>query len=50
MPPELNTRSIVEVPELFVSGLLQDSELPTILGSVAFGRAISLEQGLVILT
>jgi hypothetical protein len=26
MPPERNTRSIVEVPELFVSGLLHESD------------------------
>ena len=39
MPPEWNTRSIVEVPELFVSGLLQESDWPTLLGSTAFSRA-----------
>ena len=27
MPPEWNTRSIVEVPELFVSGLLHEFRL-----------------------
>ena len=39
MPPEWNTRSIVEVPELFVFGLLHASERPTWLGSAAFSRA-----------
>jgi hypothetical protein len=39
MPLERNTRSIVEVPELFVSGLLHESDCPTLLGSVAFSRA-----------
>jgi hypothetical protein len=39
MPLEWNTRSTVEVPELFVCGLLQASELPTLLGSAAFSRA-----------
>jgi hypothetical protein len=39
MPPERNTRSIVEVPELFVSGLLHESDWPTLLGSTAFSRA-----------
>ena len=29
MPPERNIRSIVEVPELFVSGLLHESDWPT---------------------
>jgi hypothetical protein len=28
MPPERNTRSIVEVPELFVCGLLHESDCP----------------------
>jgi hypothetical protein len=40
IPPELNTRRIVEVPALFVCGLFQDSELPTLLGLAAFSRAI----------
>src|SRR5712671_3778908 len=39
MPPEWNTRSIVEVPELFVSGLLHESDWPTLLGSTPFSRA-----------
>ena len=39
MPPEWNTRSIVEVPELLVSGLLHESDWPTLLGSTAFSRA-----------
>src|SRR6516162_7342037 len=39
MPPEWNTRSMVEVPELFVSGLLHESDWPTLLGSTAFSRA-----------
>jgi hypothetical protein len=39
MPPEWNTRSIVEVPELFVSGLLHESDWPILLGSTAFSRA-----------
>ena len=39
MPPERNTRSIVEVPELLVSGLLHESDRPTLLGSAAFSRA-----------
>src|SRR5215469_17748046 len=39
MPPEWNTRRIVEVPEAFVCGLLHDSEFPTLLGSAAFSRA-----------
>jgi len=39
MPPEWNTRSIVEVPELFVSGLLHESDWPTLLGLTAFSRA-----------
>ena len=37
MPPEWNTRSMVEVPELLVSGLLHESDWPTFLG--AFNRA-----------
>ena len=37
MPPEWNTRSMVEVPELLVSGLLHESDWPTLLG--AFSRA-----------
>src|SRR6516225_2873773 len=40
MPPEWNTWSTVEVPEFFVCGLLQASELPTLLGSAAFSRAM----------
>ena len=36
MPPERNIRSIVEVPELFVSGLLHESDWPTLFGSTAF--------------
>ena len=39
MPPEWNTRSMVEVPELLVSGLLHESDWPTLLGSTAFNRA-----------
>src|SRR5215831_16675666 len=39
MPPEWNTRSMVDVPELFVCGLLHDSDPPTLLGSAAFSRA-----------
>src|SRR5712675_2537295 len=39
MPPEWNTWSIVEVPELFVSGLLHESDWPTLLGSTPFSRA-----------
>jgi hypothetical protein len=39
MPPERNTLSMVEVPELFVSGLLHGSDWPTLLGSTAFSRA-----------
>src|SRR6185437_5444731 len=39
MPPEWNTLSMVEVPELFVSGLLHESDWPTLLGSTAFSRA-----------
>jgi len=39
MPPERNIRSIVEVPELFVSGLLHESDWLTLLGSTAFSRA-----------
>src|SRR6516164_6060166 len=39
MPPERNTRSMVELPELLVSGLLHESDWPTLLGSVAFSRA-----------
>src|SRR5580704_82506 len=39
MPPEWNTRSVVELPELFVSGLLHESDWPTLLGSTAFSRA-----------
>src|SRR5215472_147685 len=39
MPPERNTRSMVELPELLVSGLLHESDSPTLLGSVAFSRA-----------
>src|SRR5215472_14545826 len=40
MPPEWNTRTTVEVPELRVFGLLQPSERPTWLGSAAFSRAM----------
>jgi hypothetical protein len=39
MPPEWNTRSMVQVPELLVSGLLHESDWPTLLGSTAFSRA-----------
>lgn len=39
MPPEWNTRKMVEVPELCVCGLLQLSERPAWLGSAAFSRA-----------
>jgi hypothetical protein len=39
MPPERNTRSIVEVPELFVSGLFHESDWATLLGAIAFSRA-----------
>ena len=39
MPPERNTRSMVELPELLVSGLFHESDWPTLLGSVAFSRA-----------
>ena len=39
MPPECKTRSMVEVPELFVRGLPHSSERPTWLGSAAFSRA-----------
>src|SRR5580704_9731805 len=39
MPPEWNTRSMIEVPELLVSGLLHESDWPTLLGSTAFSRA-----------
>src|SRR5438132_752523 len=39
MPLEWNTRSILEVPELLVCGLLHASEAPTWLGSAAFSRA-----------
>ena len=39
MPREWNTRSILEVPELFVCGLLHASERPTWLGSASFNRA-----------
>src|SRR5215831_14224235 len=39
MPPERNTRSMVELPELLVSGLLHESDWPTVLGSAAFSRA-----------
>src|SRR6516162_5258873 len=40
MPPERNTRSIVEVPEVFVCGLLHASERPALAGSAAFSRSI----------
>src|SRR6516162_1181577 len=40
MPREWNTRSIVEVPEVFVWGLLHVSERPALAGSVAFSRAM----------
>src|SRR6516162_8345342 len=40
MPPERNTRSIVEVPEVFVCGVLQASERPTLAGSAAFSRSM----------
>ena len=39
MPPEWNTFSMVEVPEVLVCGLLQVSERPTELGWAAFSRA-----------
>src|SRR5215472_9224281 len=39
MPPEWNTRSMVEVPDAFVWGLLHASERPTRPGSAAFSRA-----------
>ena len=39
MPAEWNTLSIVEVPRLFVRGLLHVSERPTWLGSAAFKRS-----------
>ena len=39
MPPEWNTRSMVEVPDVFVCGLLHDSARPTRLGSAALSRA-----------
>src|SRR5215470_18739167 len=39
MPPERNMRSIVEVPEFFVCGLLHESDSPTLLGSAVFSRA-----------
>ena len=39
MPPEWNTRSMVEVPELLVSGLLHESDWPTLPGAAAFTRA-----------
>jgi hypothetical protein len=32
-------RSIVELPEFFVCGLLHESDSPTLLGSAAFSRA-----------
>ncbi len=40
MPPDRNTRSIVEVPELFVCGLLHAAERPTSAGSAALSLAI----------
>src|SRR5215472_2825602 len=40
MPREWNTRSIVEVPEVLVWGLLHASERPTLAGSAAFSRSI----------
>src|SRR6516162_4579005 len=40
MPCERNTRTIVEVPEVFVCGLLQASERPTLAGSAAFSRSM----------
>jgi hypothetical protein len=36
MPCEWKTRTMVEVPELFVCGLLHVSERPTWIGSTAF--------------
>src|SRR6516164_364162 len=39
MPPERNMRSIVELPEFFVCGLLHESDSPSLLGSAAFSRA-----------
>src|SRR6516162_411367 len=40
MPPEWNTRSRVEVPEVLVCGLLQASERPALAGSAAFSRSM----------
>src|SRR5215471_2725634 len=40
MPLEWNTRSIVEVPEVFVCGLLHASERPALAGSAAFSRSM----------
>jgi len=40
MPCERNTRSIVEVPEVLVCGLLHASERPALAGSAAFSRSI----------
>jgi len=39
MPHQWNTRTTVEVPELFVCGLLHASKRPAWLGSAAFSRA-----------
>jgi len=49
MPLEWNTRTTVEVPELFVCGLLQASELPTLLGLGRIQPRYALEQHLVVL-
>ena len=38
MPPKRNTRSMVDLPELFVRGLLHGSERPIFIGVVAFSR------------
>jgi hypothetical protein len=39
MPPEVNTRVIVELPWLFVCGLRHESDWPTLPGAAAFTRA-----------
>ena len=40
MPPEWNTRSTMDVPELFVCGLLHVAKRSTWAGSAAFSRAM----------
>ncbi len=39
MPPEWNTRSMVEVPVLLVSGLPHESDPAHLVGPTAFSRA-----------